>query len=53
MGVGDYDETECRILDGGGRVALAKMALTGMAWQGHYFDIEGKRTAALNAPVRG
>jgi len=41
MGVGTYDETERRILDAGGRVALAKMALPGMAWQGYYFDTEG------------
>src|SRR5689334_23885529 len=31
IGVGDYDETERRILDAGGQVALPKMALTGMA----------------------
>ena len=41
MGVGDYDETERRILAAGGQVALPKMALTGMAWQGYYLDTEG------------
>jgi predicted enzyme related to lactoylglutathione lyase len=41
MGVGDYDETERRILDAGGQVALPKMALPGMAWQGHHLDTEG------------
>ena len=41
MGVGDYDETERRILDAGGQVALPKMALPGMAWQGYYLDTEG------------
>jgi hypothetical protein len=41
VGVDDYDETERRILDAGGQVALPKMALTGMAWQGYYLDTEG------------
>ena len=41
MGVGDYDETERRILDAGGQVALPKVALMGMAWQGYYLDPEG------------
>ena len=39
--VDDFDETERRILEAGGRVALPKMALTGMAWQGYYLDTEG------------
>jgi uncharacterized protein len=41
MSVSDYDETERRILDAGGKVALPKMALKGMAWQGYYLDTEG------------
>jgi predicted enzyme related to lactoylglutathione lyase len=41
VSVDDYDATEQRILDAGGRVALPKMALTGMAWQGYYLDTEG------------
>lgn len=41
IGVADYDETERKILEAGGRVALPKMALTGMAWQGYYLDTEG------------
>ena len=41
VGVGNYDETERRILAAGGTVALPKMALTGMAWQGYYLDTEG------------
>lgn len=41
MGVADYDETERRILEAGGQVALPKMALTGLAWQGYYLDTEG------------
>jgi predicted enzyme related to lactoylglutathione lyase len=41
MGVDDYDATERRILDAGGEVAMPKMALPGMAWQGYYLDTEG------------
>ena len=49
MGVGDYDETERRILDAGGQVALPKMALPGMAWQGYYLDTEGN-TFGIHQP---
>ena len=49
MGVGDYDETERRILEAGGQVALPKMALTGMAWQGYYLDTEGN-TFGIHQP---
>jgi predicted enzyme related to lactoylglutathione lyase len=49
VGVGDYDATERRILDAGGRVALPKMALTGMAWQGYYLDPEGN-TFGIHQP---
>jgi hypothetical protein len=41
IGVEDFDETERRILDAGGQVALPKMALPGMAWQGYFLDTEG------------
>src|SRR5690606_7765104 len=41
MGVGDYDLTEKKILENGGKVALPKYALPGMAWQGYYKDPEG------------
>ena len=30
-----------KILDAGGRVAMPKFALLGMAWQGYYLDTEG------------
>ena len=43
VGVDDYDAAEQRILQAGGAVALAKTALTGMAWQGYYVDTEGNR----------
>ncbi|WPK11490.1 VOC family protein [Lysinibacillus louembei] len=41
MGVADYDATEAKILAYGGKVAKAKHALPGMAWQGYYLDTEG------------
>ncbi|WP_034761399.1 VOC family protein [Rossellomorea vietnamensis] len=41
MGVGNYDETEKLILEHGGKVAMPKYALPGMAWQGYYIDTEG------------
>ncbi len=44
-----YDEAERRILDAGGRVALAKAALPGMAWQGYYLDTEGN-TFGIHQP---
>jgi predicted enzyme related to lactoylglutathione lyase len=47
--VADYDETERRILVAGGRVALPKMALTGLAWQGYYLDTEGN-TFGIHQP---
>ncbi|GGC76845.1 glyoxalase [Thalassobacillus devorans] len=41
MGVEDYDSIEAKILDQGGKVAMPKSALPGMAWQGYYIDTEG------------
>lgn len=49
IGVADYDATERRILDAGGTVALPKMALTGLAWQGYYLDPEGN-TFGIHQP---
>lgn len=49
MAVTDYDETERRILEAGGQVALPKMALTGLAWQGYYLDTEGN-TFGIHQP---
>jgi uncharacterized protein len=49
MVVEDYDAMERRILDTGGQVALPKMALTGMAWQGYYLDTEGN-TFGIHQP---
>jgi predicted enzyme related to lactoylglutathione lyase len=41
MGVGDYDSTEAKIIKSGGKVALPKYPLPGMAWHGYYMDTEG------------
>lgn len=41
MGVEDYDSTERKIIENGGKVAMPKYALPGMAWQGYYLDTEG------------
>jgi predicted enzyme related to lactoylglutathione lyase len=49
MQVDDYDATEARILSAGGQVALPKMALVGMAWQGYYLDTEGN-TFGIHQP---
>ncbi|MFZ1730862.1 MAG: VOC family protein [Bacteroidota bacterium] len=39
--VDSYDETHDKILAAGGTVALPKMPIPGMAWQGYYKDLEG------------
>ena len=49
MQVADYDTVEARILQAGGQVALPKMALPGMAWQGYYLDTEGN-TFGIHQP---
>ncbi|MEO5927053.1 MAG: VOC family protein [Patescibacteria group bacterium] len=41
MTVESYDDMHEKILANGGSVALPKMALVGMAWQGYYKDTEG------------
>lgn len=47
--VDDYDACEQRILAAGGSVTMAKMALTGLAWQGYYLDPEGN-TFGIHQP---
>ncbi len=47
MQVEDYDAVEARILAADGQVALPKMALTGVAWQGYYVDTEGNTFGIL------
>ncbi len=41
MEVENYDACEQKILAAGGKIAMPKFALTGMAWQGYYLDTEG------------
>lgn len=41
MGVDNYDVTEAKIIENGGKVAMPKYALPGMAWQGYYIGTEG------------
>ena len=41
MGVENYDSTHAKIINNGGKVAMPKYALPGMAWQGYYIDTEG------------
>ncbi|MNR67718.1 hypothetical protein D3C85_1918710 [compost metagenome] len=45
----DYDSTEAKILEHGGKLALPKYALPGMAWQGYYVDPEGN-TFGIHQP---
>ena len=49
MGVEDFDVTAAKIEQAGGRVALPKFAMTGMAWQGYYLDPEGN-TFGIHQP---
>lgn len=41
MTIDNYDEIEAKILANSGTLAMPKMALIGMAWQGYYKDTEG------------
>lgn len=49
MLVDDFDTAHEKILAAGGRLALPKVALTGMAWQGYYLDPEGN-TFGIHQP---
>jgi predicted enzyme related to lactoylglutathione lyase len=39
--VENYDVTAAKILAAGGREAMPKFAIPGMAWQGYFLDTEG------------
>lgn len=39
--VDSYDQIHHKIIEAGGKVAMPKMAILGMAWQGFYKDTEG------------
>ena len=49
MTVDDFDEVARRVTSAGGRVALPKYALPGMAWQGYFLDTEGN-TFGIHQP---
>jgi len=47
--VDDFDAAEKKILKEGGKVALPKFEITGMAWQGDFVDTEGN-TFGIHEP---
>lgn len=49
MQVDDFDAMAKKIEEAGGKVAMPKYALTGMAWQGYFLDTEGN-TFGLHQP---
>lgn len=49
MTVDDFDEVAGRVTSAGGRVALPRYALPGMAWQGYFLDTEGN-TFGIHQP---
>ncbi|MDG4848393.1 MULTISPECIES: VOC family protein [Peribacillus] len=49
IGVEHYDLTEAKIIENGGKLAMPKFALPGMAWQGYYIDPEGN-TFGIHQP---
>lgn len=49
MVVDSYDEIAKAVLENGGKEAMPKFALVGMAWQGYYIDTEGN-TFGLHQP---
>ncbi|MEY8734772.1 VOC family protein [Peribacillus frigoritolerans] len=49
IGVENYDLTEAKIIENGGKLAMPKFALPGMAWQGYFIDPEGN-TFGIHQP---
>ncbi len=49
MTVEDFDATAEAVLAAGGRVALPKFAIPGMAWQGYFLDTENN-TFGIHQP---
>jgi len=47
--VDNFDEIAQKIETAGGKVALPKMAIPGMAWQGYFLDTEGN-TFGIHQP---
>ncbi len=49
--VDNYDAYAKTILENGGMIALPKMAIPGMAWQGYFLDTEGNTFGLHQADV--
>lgn len=49
--VDDYDAIAQRILAHGGKEAMPKVALVGMAWQGYFLDTEGNTFGLHQADI--
>lgn len=49
MVVENYDEIAKKIVEHGGKEAMPKMAIAGMAWQGYFIDTEGN-TIGIHQP---
>jgi predicted enzyme related to lactoylglutathione lyase len=49
--VDSFDETAKKIQIAGGTVAMPKMAIVGMAWQGYFLDTEGNIFGVHQADV--
>ncbi len=47
--VDNFEETAKKIEEAGGKVAMPKFALKGMAWQGYFLDTEGN-TFGIHQP---
>jgi uncharacterized protein len=47
--IDDYDKAMKAVLENGGKEAMPKFALKGMAWQGYFIDPEGN-TVGLHQP---
>jgi hypothetical protein len=47
--VDNFDEIEKKILAAGGKVAMPKFSIQGIAWQGYYLDPEGN-TFGIHQP---
>ncbi len=52
VAVNNYDEYAQKIEAAGGRVAMPKFAIPGMAWQGYYIDSEGNTFGIHEADPR-
>ncbi len=52
IAVDDYEKYAEKILSAGGRVAMPKFAIPGMAWQGYFIDTEGNTFGLHQADVK-